>query len=411
MNLMSSQRAFETGPKPGQKPRTILQIIPHLDAGGAEKIVVDLAAAQAAAGYRALIASEGGRLVAEVQALGGLWLSFPAAAKNPLRMALNVRRLASLLAREQVDLVHVHSRAPAWVALGACRLRPTPMITTFHGAYGGSTALKRRYNSVMVRADLIIAHSRFIAGHIATAFPEAATRVRLVPCGFDFSAFDLAKVDAQRVRKLRESWGLAGHERMVLLPGRLTPIKGQRLMIEAARHLLGEGLTDTKFILAGDEQGRTGYARELDQMIARYHLEGQVLRVGHCTDMAAAYGAAALVCMPTTVPETFGRVAVEAQAMGTPVIAASHGASSETVLAPPLVPALERTGWLVPPDDAAALAAAVREALSLGASARSALAQRARAHVVGQFGLARMNDSTLALYEEAIAANQSHRRA
>ncbi len=411
MNLMPSQRAFMSGPGPGQKPRTILQIIPHLDAGGAEKIAVDLAAAQAAAGFRALIASEGGRLVAEVQARGGLWLPFPAASKNPLAMALNVRRLAALLAREQVDVVHVHSRAPAWVALGACRLHPTPLISTYHGAYGGGSALKRRYNSVMARADLIIAHSRFIAEHVASAYPEAAARVRLVPCGFDFSEFDQARVDVQRVRRLRESWGLEGHERLVLLPGRLTAIKGQRLMIEAARQLLGEGLTDTKFVLAGDEQGRTGYARELDQLIARHHLEGQVRRVGHCTDMPAAYSAAALVCMPTTVPETFGRVAVEAQAMGTPVIAASHGASSETVLAPPLVPAFERTGWLVPPDDAPALAAAVREALALGASARSALALRARSHVVSQFGMERMNDTTLALYDGLINASQDHRRA
>ena len=403
---MPSQRAFESGPMAGQKPRTILQIIPHLDAGGAEKIAVDLAAAQAAAGYRALIASEGGRLVAEVQALGGIWLPFPAASKNPVAMALHVRRLKALLEREQVDVVHVHSRAPAWVALGACRLRPTPMISTFHGAYGASTPLKHRYNSVMVRVDRIIAHSSFIADHIKTTYPEAASKVRLVPCGFDFSAFDLAQVEAQRVRKLRESWGLEGHERMVLLPGRMTAIKGQKLMIEAARRLLAAGMTDTKFILAGDEQGRTGYVRELDQMIASLNLSGHIKRVGHCADMAAAYSAAAVVCVPTTVPETFGRVAVEAQAMGTPVIASSHGASSETVLGPPLVPATERTGWLVPPDDAPALAAAIGEALALGASARSALARRARTHVIGKFGLERMNDATLMLYDELIQADK-----
>ncbi|MBV1706638.1 MAG: glycosyltransferase family 4 protein [Hyphomicrobiales bacterium] len=404
---MPSQRAFESGPGPGQKPRTILQIIPHLDAGGAEKIVVDLAAAQAAAGYRALIASEGGRLVAEVQALGGVWLPFPAASKNPIAMALHVRALAAVLAREQVDVVHVHSRAPAWVALGACRLRPTPMISTFHGAYGGDSALKRRYNSVMTRVDRIIAHSSFIADHVRTNYPEAAARVRLVPCGFDFSDFDLAAVDAQRVRKLREGWGLEGHERMVLLPGRMTAIKGQKLLIEAARRLLAEGLSDTKFILAGDEQGRSTYVRELDQMVASLGLDKFVRRVGHCTDMPAAYGAAAVVCVPTTVPETFGRVAVEAQAMGTPVIAASHGASSETVLGPPLVPAAERTGWLVPPEDAGALAAAIAEALGLGASARSALARRARTHVIGKFGLERMNDATLKLYDELITASRA----
>lgn len=385
----------ETHPLAG---RTILQIIPELEAGGAERTAVDIAKGLTDAGARALVATEGGRLVAELQAKGGVWLPFPAASKNPVAMLFNIRKLARLCTQEGVELIHARSRAPAWVALGAARLLKLPFVTTYHGSYNSRSAVKTLYNSVMARGDVVIANSHYTAGLIQAKHPVAGDRVRVVNRGTNFSAFAPAAVGAERVQALRKAWGVEPHQRIVLLPGRLTNWKGQRVLIEAARIMRDGGDTDTAFILAGDAQGRDGYVKELDSLIAKAGLEGRVKRVGHCSDMPAAMLSAAVVAVPSTDPEAFGRVAVEAQAMGTPVVVSDLGAVPETVLAPPQVAPGERTGWRVPPGDAAALAAGLNEALALRPSARDALARRARVHVERHFSLEAMVAETLDVY-------------
>jgi glycosyltransferase involved in cell wall biosynthesis len=378
--------------------RTVLQIIPELEAGGAERTAVDIAAGLANGGARALVATEGGRLVGELQAKGGIWASFPAGTKNPFGMMLNVRRLAKLCLDERVAIVHARSRAPAWVALGATRALNLPFVTTYHGSYSGRSSVKILYNSVMARGDAVIANSHYTAELIRSAYPQAGPRIRVIHRGTDFAAFTPSAVAPERVEALRRAWGVAPHERIVLLAARLTGWKGQKVLIEAAAKLKQSGLTDVAFVLAGDPQGRASYVRDLDAMIASHGLAGVVRRVGHCTDMPAAFLGASVVTVPSTEPEAFGRSAVEAQAMGTPVVVSDLGAVPETVLAPPQVPAHERTGWRIPPGDADALAQAVGAALSLGASAREALAMRARIHVERNFSLDRMVSDTLDVY-------------
>lgn len=385
----------ETHPLAG---RTILQIIPELEAGGAERTAVDIAKGLTDAGARALVATEGGRLVAELQAKGGVWLPFPAASKNPVAMLLNIRKLALLCKQEGVELIHARSRAPAWVALGAARLLKLPFVTTYHGSYNSRSTVKTLYNSVMARGDVVIANSAYTAGLIMAKHPVAGDRVRVVNRGTNFAAFAPAAVGAERVQALRQAWGVEPHQRIVLLPGRLTNWKGQRVLIEAARLMRDGGDTDTAFILAGDAQGRDGYVKELDALIAKAGLQGRVKRVGHCSDMPAAMLSAAVVAVPSTDPEAFGRVAVEAQAMGTPVVVSDLGAVPETVLAPPQAQPGERTGWRVPPGDAPALAAGLNEALALRPSARDALARRARVHVERHFSLEAMVSETLDVY-------------
>jgi glycosyltransferase involved in cell wall biosynthesis len=378
--------------------RTILQVIPRLDAGGAERTTLDVANALVRAGARALVASEGGRLASELQAIGGVLLPFPAATKNPLAMLLNVRKLARLIIAERVDLVHARSRAPAWVALGACRIAERPFVTTYHGAYSGVSTLKLRYNSVMARGDVVIANSQYTADMIARLYPEARDRLRVIPRGTDLRAYSPASVDRARVARLREAWGLAPHERVVLVAARLTAWKGQKILVEAARRLQGQGLEDVRYILAGDAQGRDGYVKELDALIEKAGLVGVVSRVGHCDDMPAALTIASVLASPSIAPEAFGRVAVEAQAMGAMVVVSDRGAVPETVLAPPQTSAEARTGWRIPPGDPEALAGALKVALSLGATAREAIARRARAHVESHFSLEQMTRETLAAY-------------
>ncbi len=376
----------------------ILQIIPELNAGGAEVATIDIAAALAEVGARALVASKGGRMVSELQANGGIWLPFPARSKNPIQMVLNQHRLIRLIDQEDIALLHARSRAPAWVAYGATRRRKIPFVTTYHGAYSGSNALKLRYNSIMAKGDAVIVNSVYTARRIAELYPFAAGNVRLIERGIDLRVFNPQQVDVARVKYLREIWGAASEERIVLLAARLTAWKGHKTFIEAARLLVAAGLTGTKFILAGDDQGRSAYVREIDAAIAEAGLSGTVRRVGHCGDMPAALLAAAVAVAPSSRPEGFGHVAVEAQAMGTPVVVSDLGGLSEVVLAPPEVDLAFRTGWRVPGGHGQALAKAIFEALTLGAAGRDALFLRARAHVVNRFSIERMKAETLAAY-------------
>ena len=382
--------------------KTVLQIIPALNAGGAERTTIDIAGALAEVGARALVATEGGRMVGELQARGGLWIPFQAGTKNPLRIWANGRRLARLMREEKVDLIHARSRAPAWSAMLAAQQTGKPFVTTYHGAYAQKSEWKKRYNSVMARGDVVIANSHFTATRIIETWPEAIARVRVVHRGTDLSAFVPAAVGVERVEALRRAWGVPPHQRIILLAGRLTGWKGQRIQIEAAARLRDAGIDDVVHVLAGDPQGRDGYVAELDTMIAERGLGTIVRRVGHCSDMPAAFLAAAIATVPSVEPEAFGRIAAEAQAMGCPVIVSDIGAAPETVLAPPDVPAGQRTGWRVPAGDAAALADALGEALNMGASARDALSARARAHVEAHFSLPVMTRATLAIYAELI---------
>jgi glycosyltransferase involved in cell wall biosynthesis len=388
--------------------RTVLQIIPELETGGAERTTVDIAAAIAELGARALVATEGGRLVGELQAKGGEWLPFPAASKNPAAMLWNARTLARLIRKEKVDVVHARSRAPAWVARAATKMTGTPFVTTYHGSYSGQSAPKVLYNSVMARGDVVIANSEYTADLIRNAHPFAAAKLRVIPRGTDLTAFQPHAVEPARVLALREEWKVGPHERIVLQAARLTGWKGQRVLIDAARIMHDQGVRDVTFLLAGDAQGRDGYVQELDSMISAHGLKDVVRRVGHVTDMPAALVSAAVVAVPSTEPEAFGRVAVEAQAMGAPVVVSNLGAVPETVLAPPDVQTEGRTGWRVPAGDAVALAEAVGQALTLRPSTRDALAQRARNHVEQNFSLQQMVEKTLDVYVALVERQQTN---
>ncbi len=394
--------AFETGGRSFLAGRTVLQIIPRLDAGGAERTTIDIAAALAEAGARALVATEGGRLVSELQAKGGIWIPFPAATKNPLLMWLNARRLAKIIQRENVDVLHARSRAPAWVALGAAGKTKTPFVTTYHGSYSAQSSLKQLYNSVMARGDVVIANSAYTASLITGAYPFAEERMAVIHRGTDLRRFARTAVDTARVQRMRKSWDVGPEDRVILLAARLTAWKGQKILIEAARLLAERGVTDVRYILAGDDQGRSGYVRELDAAIEKANLKGLVTRVGHVTDMPAALAASAVLAVTSTEPEAFGRSAVEAQAMGTQVVVTDLGAVAETVLTPPRVTRDNRTGWTIPPNDPQALADVLEAILVMGAAGRDALAERARNHVERSFGLEKMCGQTLEIYSRLI---------
>lgn len=380
--------------------KTILQVIPELEAGGAERTAVDIAEAIAQQGGRALVATEGGRLVAELQAKGGIWLPFPAATKNPFSMLVNMFRLTKICRNEQVDLIHARSRAPAWSAFGAARKLGLPFITTYHGSYSSRSSVKTLYNSIMARGDVVIANSRYTANLIETMHPFAKDHISVIYRGTNLSQFLPSSISEERIEKIRKDWNVGLGQRIVLLAARLTEWKGQKVLIEAASRLKESGkFGNVVFILAGDSQGRSSYVKELEALIHKYSLHDQVKLVGHCSDMPAAFMASAAVTVPSTEPEAFGRSAVEAQSLGIPVIVSDLGAVPETVLTPPQYPADQRTGWRIPANDADALAKALGEALSLQASALLSLSQRARLHVEKNFSLHGMVEQTLHVYD------------
>jgi len=386
-----------------QSRPTILQIIPRLDTGGAELAVVEIAAALVRAGARALVLAEPGRLTPEVEAAGAEVMAFPAATKNPLRMLANARAIARLIRAEGVDLVHARSRAPAWSALLAARRTRVPFVTTYHGAYGETNAVKRLYNGVMARGDVVIANSLYTADLIARRYGTPPERLEVIHRGVDTTAFDPDRIAPERVAALRAGWGVEPGTRIILQAARLTAWKGQSVLIDATAGLAAvRRLDNAVVVLAGDAQGRDAYRQSLLDQVARAGLDGRVRLVGHVEDIAAAYLAAHVTVVASTEPEAFGRAAIEAAAMGCPVIATAIGAPPETVLAEPAVGTNATTGWLVPPGDAGALAQRLAAALALTPAERSAMAGRARRHVMAHFTVEAMQRRTLAVYDRLL---------
>lgn len=385
--------------------RAILQIIPRLDAGGAEKTTLDIGNAVVFASGQSFVACDGGRLVPELVSNGTEFIQFPAATKNPLRIIRNGMKLAALIRKHKINILHARSRAPAWSALIASKITNIPFVTTYHGSYAGTHIFKIFYNSVMARGDVVIANSHYTASLIRTMHTFAKTRIRVIHRGTDMNAFSRESVSDERIDTLRDIWGTHG-KRVVLLAARLTGWKGQSVLIDAMKIIVDHGITDCVAILAGDPQGRNDYVAELDTQIATLGLHDHVKRVGHCSDMPAAFALADLVTVPSTEPEAFGRSAVEAEAMQTPVIVSDLGAVPETVLSPPDCSAEDRTGWRIPPHDAKALAEAMMEALALSPSERADLGRRARAHVVENFSLERMTGDTIAIYREILSKTE-----
>ena len=384
------------GELPDLKNRVILQVAPELSAGGVERTVLEVTEAIVEAGGRALLASRGGRLEAEFERLGGELFRMDVKSRNPLTIRINEGKLRQIIREEKVDLVHARSRAPAWSAYAAAKAESVPFVTTYHGAYSGISGLKRAYNSVMAKGDIVIANSNWIADHICQVHQTPADRIVTIPRGVDLAEFDPKAVAPARVDAIRQSWGLLGDKRLTLfLPGRLTEWKGQGLAIDAFAALAPDERAGMVLVLAGDPQGRDHYVDALQNKIAGLDLERSVIIVPHIGDMAAAYLASDIVLAPSTRPEAFGRVAAEAAAMERPVIVSDHGGGRETVIE-------YETGARVQPGDARALSGALRAMIGLGPTVRASMGAAGRAHVLRHFSKRGLQTATLNVYKRLL---------
>ena len=391
---------FGRGANAPLKGRTILQIVPPGEAGGDEGATLAVTAALVEAGARALVASDPGELASELQAVGGLHVPFPATTKNLIAMTLNKNRLAQIIASEHVDLVHARSRWAAWAAVAACRKLKRPLITAFQGDGRGSPP-RTSFERAAAAGDLVTASSQFAAERAAEIFPAARTRLRVVRRGIDLATLFAGGVTSQRVAKVRTAWGAAAHEHVVLAPARLAFARGQRTLIEAAALIKGRGIEDVRFVLAGEAE-KPAFARELDALAAERGVKSILTRVGAPADLPATWVAAGVAVFPATDAEGVTRTTIEAAAIGALTIISDVGPAREIVAGPPYADADVRSGWLVPPGDAAALAEAIEAALALGASAREALRRRSRARIAKYYSIERMTRDTLSVYAEAL---------
>ncbi len=360
-------------------------------AGGVERGTVEIAAALAKAGFRPLVASAGGPMVAELEMVGARHVTLPLDRKSLPALFHGASALAEIVRREGVRIIHARSRFPAWSALMAARRTGAHFVTTYHGTYNEGFPGKRLYNSVMARGERVIAISQHIAGIIRERHGIDPTRIRVIPRGVDMARFDPGIISASRVEALRAAWGVPEGRPVLLLPGRVTRWKGQGVLLQALAMLPAPR---PFAVLVGDE-GRGAFAQELRGQISALGLEGDVVLPGHCDDLPAAFLLADIALHCSTDAEAFGRTIIEAQAMERLVIASDLGAPRETVLE-------GETGWRVPPGDAPALAAAIARVLALPAEERARIGAQARDVVLEHYTTRAMQEATLSVYRELL---------
>ncbi len=380
---------------------TILQLIPELNVGGAEKTVLEMVEAIRAEGWRALVVSEGGRLVPKIEAAGGEVFQLPVKSKNPYQLWRNGQQLKHLIAQHGVDLLHARSRAPAWSGLWAARAANVPFVTTYHGAHSQKTALKRFYNSVMARGDVVIANSDYTALQIKQHHAPQIQRLETVYRGVDLEATDLASVRDDRVARLRQQWGIDGSEFVILQPARLSRRKGQLDVIEAMALLHQNGqLDDVVVIMAGAIEGNEAYHQEMTREINAAGLENTIKCVGHCSDMPAGFALSDMVLAVSSKPESFGRVVAESLAMGLPIVVSDVGAQREIVL--------DEGGQdlfgtvCVPPSAPQKIADGIDHLMSLTDEDRQGLQKGLRGHVAAKYSIETMKQQTIGIYRSLL---------
>jgi len=358
-----------------------------------------MAEAISRAGGLALIASAGGRLEPDLEAAGGRLIKLPVNSKNPITVIANVWRLMRVVKQHSVQIIHARSRAPAWSALIAARLARVPFVTTFHGIYNARSPLKRFYNSVMTRGDVVIANSEYTREHILEYYDAKAEQIIAIPRGVDLDVFDTERVSAEEIAAQRADWGVVPNDTRcaIIAPARLTRWKGQLVLIDAIAQVEARRPGAIKVILAGDAQGRLGYEDEVSAAIEKSQLRDVVSVVGHLRHMNIAFAASDIAIFPVTEPEAFGRGAVEAQAMGLPVVASNLGGFTETVVE-------GETGLLVPPGAPQALAVAIERLLDMGAPQRAEMGAKGRDRVRRLYSKQALQTATMAVYRRVLSA-------
>ena len=377
----------------------VLQVIPKLGYGGAETGCYDIAHYLPENKCKSFIVTSGGELVKYIDKEKVKLIRLPVHSKNPLLIFINSIILIGIILFYNISIVHARSRAPAWSCLLATKLTNRKFVTTFHGTYNFSGKLKKFYNSVMVRSDLIIAGSNFIFSHIKENYSEylkIKKKFLVIFRGINVDYFDSStKLDIDE-KKLLDKWEIKKEKKIILVPGRLTSWKGQELLIEALNLVKTElGYEAFHVVILGSDQGRNLYKKKLIRLTEQYRLTNQIKFIDHCNDMALAYKVSDIVISPSIEPEAFGRVAVEAQSMEKLIIASNIGGSNETIIN-------EKTGLLFESGDAKSLSEKIIRSITMDQTSLELLGKEGRKNIIKKFNVEKMCFSTYSEYKRLL---------
>ena len=379
----------------------ILQVIPKLGYGGAETGCFDLAHYLHEHNCKSYIVTSGGPLLKYINKKKVKILRLPVQSKNPILILLNSILLTLLIFFLNVDIVHARSRAPAWSCLIATKLTRRKFVTTFHGTYNFKSDLKKWYNSVMVRSDLIIAGSNFIFSHIKENYSKYLSNKKkflVIFRGINTDYFNPKKIKESDKNLLKKKWNITDEKKIILLPGRLTEWKGQEMFIEAIS-LLKKNLSEIEFIavILGSDQGRKIYKKKLIRLVEQHRLSGNVIFVDHLELMPIAYEISTVIVSSSIEPEAFGRVSVEAQSMEKPIVASNIGGSNETIIN-------DKTGFLFKAGDSKNLSEKLKEVLNLSELTLNGIGAEGRKNIIAKFNVEKMCNTTYSEYKKLINA-------
>ncbi len=379
----------------------ILQVIPKLGFGGAETGCFDLAHYLHEHNCSSYIVTSGGPLLKYINKKKVKVIRLPVQSKNPILIFLNAIILTFLIVILNVDIVHARSRAPAWSCLIATKLARRKFVTTFHGTYNFKSNIKKWYNSVMVRSDLIIAGSNFIFSHIKENYSKYLSNNKkflVIFRGINTDYFNAKKIKESDKNLLKKKWNISDDKKIILLPGRLTEWKGQEMFIEAI-NLLKKNLPELEFIavILGSDQGRKIYKKKLLRLVEQHRLIGNIIFVDHLDLMPIAYEISNVIVSSSIEPEAFGRVSVEAQSMEKPIIASNIGGSNETIIN-------NKTGFLFNAGDAKNLSEKLKEVLNLSEVTLNGIGAEGRKNIIVKFNVEKMCNTTYSEYKKLINA-------
>ena len=377
----------------------VLQVIPKLGYGGAETGCYDIAHYLPENECGSYIVTSGGELLKFIDKKKVKIIKLPVHSKNPLIIFINFLALIGVILINNISIVHARSRAPAWSCLLAAKVTGRKFVTTFHGTYNFNSKIKKFYNSVMVRSDLIIAGSNFIFSHIKenyTKYFDAKKKLLVIFRGINVDYFDPTTKLESDEKKLLKEWQIEKDKKIILLPGRLTGWKGQEVFIEAVNLVNTElGYEAFYAVILGSEQGRELYKKKLIRLTEQHRLINQVKFIDHCKDMALAYKVSDIVVSASIEPEAFGRVAVEAQSMERPIIASNIGGSNETVVD-------EKTGFLFDSNNAKSLSKKILKVLSMDEASLQSIGKEGRKNIIQKFNVEKMCFSTYSEYKKIL---------
>ena len=377
----------------------VLQVIPRLGYGGAETGCYDLAHYLYEQKCKSYIVTSGGELLEYIDKKKVKLIKLPVHTKNPILIIINSIILAVLILFLNISIVHARSRAPAWSCYIATKLTARKFVTTFHGTYNFKSSIKKFYNSVMVKSDLLIAGSNFIFSHISEnykRFLNSKKKFLVIFRGINTEYFDADTIKLKNVEKLKNSWKIEENKKIILLPGRLTAWKGQEMFIEAmSLFQLKNPELDYVAVILGNDQGRTVYRKKLERLVQQFNLTQKIKFVDNCRDMPLAYHISDVIVSSSIEPEAFGRVSVEAQAMKKPIIASNIGGSKETVID-------NKTGLLFDSGNPKSLCDKLDEIIKLDSLTLDLMGREGRKNVINRFNIDKMCLNTYSEYKKLI---------